>query len=92
MSGKNVGGGSIFLKILIVVLIGVLYIAVDLPSRQWKKQAADLKEARLRMQNLNTATLQYLFFNRRFPHELRRDPLKSGYLHPQDASHLVHCR
>lgn len=67
MSGKNVGGGSIFLKILIVLLIGVLYISVDLPSRQWKKQAADLKEARLRMQNLNTATLQYLFFNRRFP-------------------------
>ncbi|MCB1047116.1 MAG: hypothetical protein KDC10_07910 [Calditrichaeota bacterium] len=67
MSGKNVGGGSIFLKILIVLLIGVLYISVDLPSRQWKKQAADLKEARLRMENLNTAALQYLYFNRRFP-------------------------
>jgi hypothetical protein len=67
MSGKNVGGGSIFLKILIVVLIGVLYISVDLPSKQWKQQAADRKEARLRLQNLNTAALQYLFFNRRFP-------------------------
>ncbi len=67
MAGKQTGGGSILLKILIAVLIVVLYFAVEIPSRQWEQQEADQILARKRLTNLNTATLQYLFFNRKFP-------------------------
>ncbi len=67
MAGKNTGGGSILLKILIALLIVLLYFSVEIPSRQWKQQEKDLNLAHSRMQNLNTATLQYLYFNRTFP-------------------------
>lgn len=64
---KATGGGSIFLKLLIVVLAAVLVYAVAFPKRQWTKQAADLSLARARMENLYSAGLQFYYFNKRFP-------------------------
>ncbi len=67
-SKKSVsGGGSILLKLLILVLVAILAYSVHSPRQQWKKQAADLALARERMDNLHNAAGQFFFFNRHFP-------------------------
>jgi len=64
---KAGGGGSILLKLLILVLAAILVYAVQFPKKQWELQEQHRKLARERMENLYNASLQYYYFNKRFP-------------------------
>ncbi len=71
MSKKaSTGGGSILLKLLIVVLAGVLVFTVYFSKSQWETHQRDTQLARERMSNVEVAGLQYFYFHRVWPHTL----------------------
>ncbi len=67
MASNKSGGGSLVLKLLILVLIVVLGYSVHFPKQQWARQADDLALARDRMENLYNAANIYRHFNKTFP-------------------------
>jgi len=51
--------GSIILKLLIVVFFGLMLVSIFIPKEQWKEQAAERDNCRLRMENLSYVIREY---------------------------------
>lgn len=60
MSTTNPPKGSVILRIIIVILIGVLIYVLYEPYQIYQQENYYKAESRLRMENLRTAELQYI--------------------------------
>ncbi len=62
--------GSLILKLIILLLLGLLLFSILYPSSQWKRQAEEQNVCRLRMENLLYATREFAAKNARYSENL----------------------
>jgi hypothetical protein len=62
--------GSLILKLIILLLLGLLLFSILYPHAQWKKQAVEQGVCRLRMENLLYATREFAAKNARYSENL----------------------